>query len=120
MFTFLAPILGWGRAVGAFFRNNEWAVWVGAGVSLLLAHKIQVRNARVEGEKTGRRKAEDEWREKIKEANAETADRVERARQAGDEIDEDLFDDSDRTRELNLEQLRKLTTNDPNNDRRRV
>ena len=115
----MAAIAAWfGGPFTAFVKGIPRGVWI--AVLAVMGIWVLREDAKRDGRREGREDAEEDFNKRIKEANAETADRVERARQAGDEIEKDLFDDSDRTRELNLEQLRKLTDDDPNNRRGRV
>ncbi len=117
MWTMIASWFG-GPFV-AFIKKVPAAVWwVLAGIIGVYALRA---DARADGERRGEAKAKEEFDKAIETANTQTEARADRAQQAGNEIDEQIYDDPDRSADsLNAVELRRLTGNDPHNHGRRV
>ncbi len=111
----------WLYGVFSWLAKNRWAQLVGAGIAFFFTIKSSHALGRYQGHRKGEAKAKEEFDEAIETANTQTEARADRAQQAGNEIDEQIYDDPDRSADsLNAVELRRLTENDPHNHGRRV
>lgn len=124
MTALLGPLLSWfGGPFMSLLKGVPRVVWyILAGIAGVLVLR---EDARRDGLRQGREKSKEAFEKAVTDANKETETRIERAIEAGKQIDEELFEDNPgdgdlSARDLNLEQLRKLTKNDPDNLGRRV
>lgn len=85
--------MGWFLGIKTFFTTNKWALWVAGVVGAILALKAYEKRAEMRGREIGRRKAEDAFRKAIDDANEQTVSRIEEAREAVKELDDEFGQD---------------------------
>ena len=112
----------WAFPVFDWFKTNKYAGWIAGAVLLIFLGKWRDNHLETIHRADERRKVDAKWKERIDKANAETQQRIEQARDVAEEIERDLFESGGTysTHDLNRDQLRKYTENDPNNLGRRL